>query len=138
MGADIKRRTYADSNVASQTEVDELREEVQDLRQQVRTLQNVVTDMQDAMRSAQLPIGDCDGEPSSPATSKMQQTRKRRRTTPDVKHAAALLQQQCSVSNQASGSADPVSGDLEPVPLSESDSAGAPPVLDSSLDWGRF
>jgi hypothetical protein len=44
--------------------------------------------------------------------------------------------------NRASGSADPVmsKGDLEPVPISsigEGDNSGTP-VLDSSLDWGRF
>jgi len=134
--ADIKRRTYADSNVASQTDVDELKEEVKTLRETVERYATTMLEMQSIIKRLEKSVpGATDVHPAET------RSRKRPRVTSDsdVQDTAESLKVKCVVKTE--GQAKKKQSNSRPTVSSfKFETAFVPeessPIFDASVEWG--
>jgi hypothetical protein len=127
--ADIKRRTYADSNVASQTDVDELKEEIKTLRETVHQYASTMIEMQSIIQRLERSVPMATGHPAE------NRSRKRPRIVSDVHSGTGSLKMKCVVKTE--GQVSP--SKRASTPFKFEDTFSAPvnaPILDASVEWG--
>jgi len=135
--SDIKRRTYADSNVASQTDVDELKEEVKGLRETLEQYATTMLEMQSIIKRL-----ETSGPGVSSSHSTETRSRKRPRIVADVQGVVAdPLKEKCVVKSEPGQSPAKKSATNSKPPAfkfeeKKASSNEATPVFDSSVEWG--
>lgn len=138
MLTDIKRRTYADSNVASQTELDDVKEEVKSLRDTVDRYTTTMLEMQSIIKRLEKAVG------TTPLHQAETRSRKRPRVVANIQNVTDSLKSKCVVKSEGQMTPTKRFGEASPggaFKFEEDTPFSGPlqeptPMFDASVEWG--